>query len=90
MRKALFIVFMLGYLWRARDQKTVSGQEAIIGAQGIVVDDFNKEGMVLLDGENWAAQTNQQLLKGQPVIIKELNGLVLTVEKNNHKEQDND
>jgi len=86
---ALFILFMLSYLWRARHQKTVSGREAIIGAEGLVIYDFMGDGSVTLDGESWAAHSTQQLQKGQSVTIRELNGLILTVEKNN-KEQDDE
>lgn len=77
----LFIVFVLGYLWRVRKNKVVSGVEAIIGAHAAVLDDFTEQGFVLFNGERWAATSRQQMTQGQIVTIDSVKGLTLLVSK---------
>jgi len=84
---ALFTVFILGYLWRVRKNKVVSGAEAIVGADAMVVDDFVEQGYVLFNGECWAAISRQQMSQGQIVIIDAVEGLTLLVStKSNNSE----
>lgn len=80
---ALFTVFILGYLWRVRRNKVVSGAEAIIGANAAVMDDFSEEGFVLFNGERWAAISQQQMTQGQIVTVDAVKGLTLLVSKKN-------
>ena len=83
----LFTVFILGYFWRVRQNKVVSGAEAIIGANAEVIDSFSKQGFVLFNGERWAAISRQQLIQGQIVTINAVTGLTLLVsgEKGNYR-----
>ncbi len=76
---ALFTVFILGYLWRVRKNKVVSGTEAIIGANAAVMDDFSEQGFVLCHGERWAAISSQQMTQGQIVTVDAVKGLTLLV-----------
>jgi len=80
---ALFTVFILGYLWRVRKSKVVSGAEAIIGANAAVMDDFSEQGFVLFDGERWAATSREQMTQGQIVTIDAVKGLTLLVSEKN-------
>ena len=82
---ALFTVFILGYLWRVRKKKVVSGAEAIIGAHAAVMDDFSEQGFVLFNGERWAAISRQQMTQGQIVTIDAVKGLTLLVSEKNGK-----
>jgi len=83
MTSTLFTVFILGYFWRVRQNKVVSGAEAIIGANAIVMDDFFEQGFVLFNGERWAAISQQQLIQGQIVTIETVKGLTLLVSDKN-------
>ena len=76
-----FIVFVLGYVWRLRGSKVVSGFEALIGAPATVLADFNHSGFVLLNGERWAALTSEQLQQDEQVIVDSLDGLTVRVSK---------
>ncbi len=76
---ALFTIFILGYLWRVRKNKVVSGAEAIIGARAAVIDGFSEQGFVLFNGERWAAISRQQLTQGQIVTVDAVKGLTLLV-----------
>jgi membrane-bound serine protease (ClpP class) len=78
----LFIVFVLGYLWRIRKNKVVSGQESMLGAQAAVMNDFSGQGYVQLNGERWAAYTKQPLKRGQVVFVEAIDGLTLVVSSN--------
>jgi membrane-bound serine protease (ClpP class) len=74
-----FVVLLLGYIWRGRKRKVVSGVEAILGAQACVLADFDGQGKVLLGGECWSAVCDQPLKKDQTVTVSEISGLMLKV-----------
>lgn len=76
---AIFIVFALGFIYRARKNKIVSGQEEIINAWVMVEDDFTGLGYVLFNGERWAASSKKALKKYQQVQVLEVNGLTLVL-----------
>lgn len=90
----LFIVFALGFVYRARKNKIVSGQEEIINAWVTVEDDFTDNGYVIFNGERWAARSTKQLRKHQQVKVQAINGLTLVLAPEtitaNTKEQSND
>jgi membrane-bound serine protease (ClpP class) len=75
----LFIVFALGFIWRARKNKIVSGQEEIIHAWVTVYDDFIGNGYVMFNGERWAAHSLQAVKKGQKVKVQSIKGLTLNI-----------
>ncbi|WP_049772118.1 NfeD family protein [Shewanella sediminis] len=84
----LFFLFILSFLWRSRKNSIVSGQEAIIGAEAVVLDDFDKLGYVLLGGERWAAKTDTPLCKGQGVTVVSINELTLILKATSDNTQD--
>lgn len=63
--------------WR---QPVVSGQEALVGAEGEVVEDFETSGRVRASGEIWQAQSDRPLSRGDKVRITAVDGLTLRVE----------
>ena len=77
------LVFALGMLMRARHQAVVSGMEHLHGAPG-TVETISRDGhpMVRVEGELWQAVSAQSLAPGDKVVVVDLNGLVLTVNKN--------
>lgn len=85
----LFFVFALGFILRMRKNAVVTGQEAIIGAAATVIDDFEDQGFVLLNGERWHAISSQALSKGQRVTVNDINGLSLQVSIVDPKETSN-
>jgi len=89
----LFLVFALGFIWRARKNKIVSGQEEVINAWVTVSDDFIGDGYVMFNGERWAANSMQALKKGQKVKVESIKGLTLNLAapeaQVNDKEQKN-
>ncbi len=77
---ALFIVWAVGYLVRLRNRGAVSGSEAIVGATGVAMENFDDEGRVWLEGEAWHARTSAPVAKDQAVFVRTMDGLVLEVE----------
>ncbi len=73
----------VAFALRARRRPVVSGSEELIGAQGIALDDFEKEGWVLVAGEHWQATSTHGLQRGQSVRVKSRTGLTLVVEPAN-------
>jgi membrane-bound serine protease (ClpP class) len=73
-------VFVIGAAVKSRHAKVVTGQEAIVGAAAVVMDDFSGNGLVRLHGEIWQAASRVPLTKGTKVRIVRIDDLVLTVE----------
>ncbi len=68
---------------RARKRPVVSGSEELIGAQGVALEDFEKEGWVRVAGERWRATSTGALQRGQPLRVTSRMGLTLVVEPDN-------
>lgn len=75
----LFSLFVLGSLLKLRKKVAVTGQESILGAQAIALNNFTEHGYVLLGGERWAATSEQAISAGQIVTVLAIDGLILTV-----------
>lgn len=75
----LFSLWVLTTLWRQRQHKAVSGDDAIVGAQAIVVEGFIEKGFVSLDGEHWAAVSDKPTHTDQRVLVLARDHLTLKV-----------
>ncbi|QYK03272.1 nodulation protein NfeD [Shewanella psychrotolerans] len=75
----LFSLWVLTTLWRQRHRQVVSGDEAIIGAEAIVIEGFIEKGVVSLDGEHWAAISNKPTYTDQRVLVVAREHLTLKV-----------
>lgn len=64
-------------------KKVVTGEESLIGTEGIARTNIDPEGAVLLDGTHWTAFTDEGTVihKGSRVKVLEIKGLKLKVEK---------
>jgi len=60
-------------------KKVQTGAEYLIGLRGESVSWSGRQGIVRLDGENWAALADTELEPGQQVIAVKLEGVVVTV-----------
>jgi len=81
----LFLMLLLHMVIQSRKQATVSGIGTLIGLHAVVVDDFNEDGMVKIEGELWKACTQTPLCKGDSVTIHSINGLQLLVKPNSEE-----
>jgi len=76
---AFLLVIVVGMALRSRQRPVVSGKEELLGAEGLVLDDFSAQGRIRVHGEVWSAHTDQPLHKNQSVRVTGRNGLVLRV-----------
>lgn len=83
---AALIVFVLKMLMKLRHKQVVSGEEALIGNEAIVLHDFNRRGFVHVEGERWEARCDHPVNKGEKVSIESVDGLTLNVRKKSAKE----
>ncbi len=64
---------------RSQRRRVLTGAEALLGAQGIVIVGGHGAGRVLLEGEDWAAHWDGALSENQPVRVVGLRGLLVEV-----------
>jgi len=73
---------LLGIVWvalRARRRPVVSGREELLGAPGVALESFERDGHVFVHGERWNARTEAPLREGQAVVVDAVDGLTLGV-----------
>lgn len=80
MASALLLGLVGGMALKARRRQRVSGDEALIGSIGEMLEDAATEGWVRVHGENWRVQPVSPLQRGQKVRVVARNGLVLQVQ----------
>lgn len=79
---ALFFVFVLGFGIRAQRRKVVTGVEGLVGEIGEVTETLSPVGTIRVQGELWNAECHGGKIDiGEKVIIREMKGLKLFVEK---------
>ena len=76
----ILFVFVIGMAMKARRRPVVSGLEELLGAEAVVLEDFDSKGRVNIHSENWSALCNTPLQKGQHVKVTGMKGLTLQVE----------
>jgi membrane protein implicated in regulation of membrane protease activity len=65
--------------WSKRRRSAV-GLETLVGRRAVVVRALAPRGQVKLDGEVWEARAEYDLLPGDEVVVRSVDGLVLMVE----------
>lgn len=76
----LVFVLLVGMAIKSRRRPVVSGSEQLVGANGLALSDFDKDGMVFVHSESWEAKTSAPVQKDQRVRVTGLDGLTLSVE----------
>lgn len=66
---------------RARQNKSKTGIEALLGESGRVVQSLSPTGQVLVHGELWQAEANEPLQAGENIQVKGWKNLTLLVER---------
>lgn len=68
-------------LWASKSEEKF-GSDNLIGKEAIVIESINEEkGLVKVNGQEWRAFANENIEKGEKIIIKEIKGVKLFVEK---------
>jgi membrane-bound serine protease (ClpP class) len=81
-----FVMAIIWFAVRARRQPVVSGREDMIGAIAQATSDFHGYGQVRAHGELWRAESSVPVRRGQTLRVTGMEGLVLTVEPFESKE----
>lgn len=77
------MLFIAVFVMKALRRKTTTGPEALIGKEGTVIVDFDKDlhGKVFVYGDYWNAKSVESLKKGDEVVVMGIEGMMLTVKK---------
>ena len=71
---------------QAHRRTPYAGNEELIGARGTCTVRIWGEGEVRVNGERWRAKSDQQIAKGQPVVIERVDKLTLHVRLTDNRE----
>ena len=77
----LITVFLVRIAIRARQNKVMTGPQALIGADGVAQQPLAPRGQILVHGELWQAESNIPINPGEPVRVCAVRGLTLLVER---------
>jgi membrane-bound serine protease (ClpP class) len=78
----LFFAIVVGAGYRALRRKPVTGQEGLVGERGVAVTELGgADGKIFVHGEYWAAESEERIEKGAPVIVAQVDGMRLRVRK---------
>ncbi len=89
----IFLLFFFFIVVRSiivvHKEKVSTGLEALIGENGIAVNDFKKQGKVIVRGEVWSAITNDDILKNDKIEVIDTSGMILQVKKTDTDDNEN-
>ncbi|HSI23732.1 MAG TPA: nodulation protein NfeD [Methylophilaceae bacterium] len=77
---AILLALIGGMALKARRRQVVSGDGALIGSTGQMLNDAETEGWALVGGENWRVRAKAPVQRGQKVRVLARDGLLLQVE----------
>jgi len=87
---ALFAFLVAGMALRARKRPVATGDEALLGAPGEVLDDIGIEGWARVHSELWRVRSPVPLLRGTKVRVTARHDLILEVEPTGDLTKEND
>jgi len=74
------LILLLGFTWRAYRRPAVSGAARMVGSEARVLDWSVGVGHVWVEGERWQASAERELAAGDPVRVRQVDGLTLVVD----------
>jgi len=77
----LINVSLAWVVYRALKKKPMTGAEGMIDKTGVALEDFQKSGKVLVNGEIWQAKATEKIKKNEIVRVIALSGLTVSVAK---------
>lgn len=79
----LFFLFAVGMGLKAQARKPTIGHEALLGMEGVTLEDLKPTGKIMVNGEYWNAECSPEVSGGIPagtkVVVKEVKGMTLVV-----------
>jgi membrane-bound serine protease (ClpP class) len=78
----LFFAFVIGAGYRAMKRKPMTGQEGLVGERGVALTEIGgRDGRIFVHGAYWAAESDERIEKGAPVVVDRVDGLRLRVRR---------
>ena len=84
---AVLLVIVVGMALKSRKRPVVSGKEEMLGAEGLVLEDFDQQGDIRVHGEVWNARSDHPVCKNQSVIVTGRDGLQLKITPSDSKKE---
>lgn len=78
---AAVLVGLVGYALTTHRRKVTTGREDMVGATATVIEWAGTTGFVFAKGERWRARSSEILTPGDRVVVKDIDGLELVVER---------
>lgn len=79
----LFFGFIIGYGLKAQSRKITTGSESMAGKTGTALETFNSSGRgkILVHGEIWSAESQEQVMKDDKIVVEKMVNFILVVRK---------
>lgn len=86
---AAFFVFLVTKALQAQRRQPITGTEGLVGMVGLVrtdlitadADSDSAQGTILVNGEIWRALSDEEIARGEQVVVKGVDGFTLRVKK---------
>ena len=81
----LYVLIVVGslilyrYIWRSMQRPPITGPEALIGREGIALEEIRRQGLVRCCGDLWTAIAERPIQPGQRVRVQGVQGNKLLV-----------
>jgi membrane-bound serine protease (ClpP class) len=76
----IITVFLMSIALKARANKIVTGAQGLVGEVGVTQTALAPQGKVFIHGELWDAISSANVAAGQPVVVRQVDGLQLRVD----------
>ena len=76
----IITVFLMSIALKARANKVVTGVQGLIGEIGLAQSALSPQGKVFIHGELWDATSSANIPAGEPVVVRQVKGLQLSVD----------
>ena len=78
---ASFFIYALIKVAKAKKIKPRIGEEDLVGKEGVAITDIKPEGQVKVSGEIWKAESDEEIRRGDKIMVSEQKRLKLKVRK---------
>jgi membrane-bound serine protease (ClpP class) len=76
----LITAFLMSLALKARRNKVMTGVEGMVGETGVAQTALSPRGKIFVHGEIWDAVSSTEVPAGQPVVVRQVDGLLLQVD----------
>ncbi len=81
---ALFFIFAVGMGLRAQRRRVSTGNEGLLGEEGVARTDIAENGRVFVHGEHWNARSKVPIRSGARIVVDAVDGMTVEVHEKTH------